>query len=115
LRGVAAIVLVSTAPVLRAQSLADAARREKERRAKVKADGPVKIYSDSDIAGLGGPKSATEAPDAQPSPGSATSGSATSAGTPPSPSGQGEGYWRGRAQQARTAVEQAERRISELE
>jgi len=103
-----AILLGSSASP--AQSLGEAARKEKERRVKAPSGGPTKSYSTEDLTSfhVDGP-----APEATPPPPDKKS-RAPVAGDERPRAGQ-ETYWRGRAAQARWAVDQAERRVADLE
>src|SRR5215813_12094452 len=97
-----------------AQNLAEAAAREKERRAKVQATGPVKSYTSDDLASV----------HVDPPPGEAKTAAKPRREAPPPPGSpdtdqaeraQKEAYWRQRAYRARMAVQNAERRVAALE
>jgi len=103
-----------------AQGLGDAAKREKARRAEAKPAEPARVYTNDSVGGS--PSHGTY---------SAPGGSAAPAATPTSPSGPaaspvrpsagsaaagaGESYWRARAATARSAVDDAEKRVADLE
>jgi hypothetical protein len=120
------LLIVVTAAGAQAQSLAEAARKEKERRAKLSSAAPTKPITEDDLlnTGTGGGSvsnmAATDTseplPDVPPT-GSRTVSAAAEAGSRrgSTPSGSGEAYWRGRAAQLRSAVASAEAVLQALE
>jgi hypothetical protein len=112
-------------PALRGQDLAQAAQREKERRAKAKSETRAKTYDESDLAAASGKSFTAVSADASlqsvSSPPATSHGSGTNLDTttaPPAggqPDAKGEAYWRARALAARTALSQAEASVEHLE
>ena len=117
--GLAASLLASFTS---AQGLADAAKKEKDRRKQAApASSPAKTYTEADISG--GSTAAAPSGDASPAPPSPSSRSASaSAGNPTGsvarrsggPDG-GEAGWRQAAQAARARIADAEARVRDLE
>jgi len=101
-----------------AESLGEAAKREKERRSKITPDRPAKSYGQADLAALEGGRGANTG-ESSPSSGreSQTTGSVPGTSTlgQQSPAGSREEYWRERAQTVRQAVQDAEDRVNVLE
>jgi hypothetical protein len=128
-RPVAAVLaLLLAAPLLRAQSLGDVAKREDEKKKKAaKPPATVKVYTDEDLkkARESGSAAVTVLPD-NPNRDSSSSTSdddETVSGEGPAVGGQGrpgggrrnERYWRTKAAQLRAAVQRADNRITDLE
>lgn len=121
---VAAVLLAGSARV-EAQSLADAARKEQERRAKLPgAARPARTITDDELAAaeagggtLSSPGGAVLAPSTSSS--SPASDAATAAWSSRAelsrPTGAGEAYWRGRMASARSAVAAAETRLKQAQ
>jgi chromosome segregation ATPase len=119
-RPVAAVLaLLLAAPLLRAQSLGDVAKREDEKKKKKAAKPPAtaKVYTEEDLkkARESGSAAVTVLPDRGSS--SSTSDDDETASGEGRPGGgrRNERYWRTRAAQLRTAVQRADSRITELE
>jgi hypothetical protein len=97
-----ALVILSGAPLVRAQSLADAAQKERERREKAKAAGaPAKALTEDDLAQTKGKiandpsQVAVRSPEPALVGGMRNASTAAPVGPPRSPSvAQGESYWR---------------------
>jgi hypothetical protein len=124
---VAVAVLAASARV-DAQSLADAARKEQERRAKQQgAARPAKTITEDELATTGqggGTVSAPASSDYTPAPDtpsaaagmwSARAATSAASGVTSAPSGAGEAYWRGRMASARSAVAAAEIRLKQAQ
>jgi hypothetical protein len=119
----AAIAACLVLPVLvQGQSLGDAAKKERERRAKVKETAAAKTVTDEELAANKGslandPKPATPAKTAAtPSAGSPAVALESEASEARAPSGaNGEAYWRAAAGQARLRIEEARRRYDAIQ
>ncbi len=96
-----------------AQSLGEAARKEKERRAKAPPDASSRSYSTEDLTSFHADGPAPEAPP-PPTEKKDRASDAARAGDEHTRAGK-EAYWRARAAQARAAVDQAERRVERLD
>lgn len=112
-RVVLGVVLAGAVGLAQAQSLGDAARREKERRAKVAAaQEPKKTFTNEDIEGRSG---SSDAPSDAPAPGTQAAPPIRVLGAPAElggETGRGESYWRQRFQSARGRIADAERSVS---
>lgn len=111
------VVLAGAAGLAQAQGLGDAARREKERRAKVAAkQEKAKTFTNEDIEGRSG---SSDTPSDAPEPGA--EGALPVIGVLGVPAerggetGRGESYWRQRFQSARSRVADAERQVASAE
>jgi hypothetical protein len=113
--------------VAEAQSLAEIAKREKERRAKLSKP-TSKVYSNDDLRTRAPSTADQDSTEPADSPEQASRGAAHQRGRgaairagASAPLGEGsagergEAYWRSRSQRARAAVSRAERRVAELE
>lgn len=123
----ALLVLLLAAPAFsRAQSLGEAAKKEQEKQEKKKKSGKppatVKVYTDEDLKKAR--ESESGAVTVLPENGNLEAGSASSGDDDEVVSGEGrpvggrrrtETYWRDRATRARTAVEEADAKVKDLE
>jgi hypothetical protein len=117
------LLIVATAAGVQAQSLAEVAQKEKERRAKLQGARPAKPITEEDLAAAAGTVSNpaatdTAEPSADVSPSSSRTVTAAADGgsrSSSAPSGAGEAYWRNRATQLRAAVASAEARLKAVE
>jgi hypothetical protein len=118
---VLALGLLLAAGGVSGQSLAEAAKREKERRAKSGPNGPA--FTDEDLKqhGEAGASTSGDAGNSAGRPagegaGGDKSSAAGKSGTPKAPAGAGdEAYWRGRAKACRDAVAAAEARVAQAQ
>ena len=117
---VLALGLLLAAGGVSGQSLAEAAKREKERRAKTGPSGPA--FTDEDLKQHGEAAVSTsgDADDSAGKPAGEAIGGGKSAGgksaTPKARGGAGdEAYWRGRAKARRDALAAAESRVAQAE
>jgi hypothetical protein len=95
-------------PPAGAQSLAEAARKEKERRANVQDAGPAKSYSTEDLASFHVDRPATEAkPDA-----ASKTDTEDALRAEETARASQKAYWRQRSAGARQAVQDAERHVA---
>jgi hypothetical protein len=110
-----ALAWLLAAGAVSAQSLAEAAKREKERRAKSGPSGPA--FTDEDLKQHGEAAVSTSGDPADAAGKAAGEGaSGDKSGTTRSPAGAGdEAYWRGRAKARRDAVAAAEARVAKAQ
>jgi hypothetical protein len=110
-------VALALPPAVRAQSLGDLAKKEKERRERVAKKNPKggQTFSDDDLKGRR--RDAAPADEGQPAPGASPSSKADSAsGSDAKKDASAEkSYWDSRLQSARDAVKQAEQEVKAAE